>query len=280
MSMPTKLSFDLALQEAPLTAPPAHALFTLDKVSFDAGGRTLLKPVSLTLAKQRVYGLIGHNGSGKSTLVKLLARQQQPTGGAIEFGGRPLAQWENRAFAREVAYLPQQLPAADGMTARELVALGRYPWHGALGRFSRTDAQKVHESMEQTDVLRFADRAVDSLSGGERQRVWLAMLVAQDSDCLLLDEPISALDIAHQIEVLTLVRRLCEERGIGVVVVLHDINMAARFCDELIALKGGSLLAHGPTAEMMRAETLSRIYSIPMGTVAHPDGGLPISFAR
>ena len=126
------------------------------------------------------------------------------------------------------------------MTVRELVALGRYPWHGALGRFSCTDTRKVLEAMEQTDVVGFADRAVDSLSGGERQRVWLAMLVAQDSDCLLLDEPIFALDIAHQIEVLALVRRLSEERGIGVVVVLHDINMAGRFCDELIALKGGS----------------------------------------
>lgn len=258
----------------------AQALFTLDGVSFEASGRTLLKPLSLTLARHRMVGLIGHNGSGKSTLVKLLARQQQPAAGTLQFAGQPLAQWENRAFARKVAYLPQQLPAADGMTVRELVALGRYPWHGAFGRFSRTDTQKVFEAMAQTDVVCFADRAVDSLSGGERQRVWLAMLVAQDSECLLLDEPISALDIAHQIEVLALVRRLSEERGIGVVVVLHDINMAARFCDELIALKSGSLLAHGPTAELMRADMLSAIYGIPMGTVAHPHGGMPISFAH
>ncbi|WP_321818584.1 MULTISPECIES: ATP-binding cassette domain-containing protein [unclassified Paraburkholderia] len=270
----------LSPDEASLTAVPAQAFFKLDNVSFEAGGRTLLNPLSLTLTKQRMYGLIGHNGSGKSTLLKLLARQQQPSGGAIEFVGEALEQWESRAFAREVAYLPQQLPAADGMTVRELVALGRYPWHGALGRFSRDDAQKVLEAMKQTDVLRFADRAVDTLSGGERQRAWLAMLIAQDSDCLLLDEPISALDIAHQIEVLALVRRLSEERGISVVVVLHDINMAARFCDELIALKGGSLLAHGPSDELMRPETLSAIYGIPMGTVTHPDGGLPICFAH
>ncbi len=284
---PMKLSHEKALHEAQPVhrAARAHdceaqALFTLEDVSFDVGGRTLLKPLSLTLVKRRMYGLIGHNGSGKSTLVKLLARQQRPGAGTLTFAGRPLAQWESRAFARKVAYLPQQLPAADGMTVRELVALGRYPWHGALGRFSRTDAQKVLEAMEQTDMVRFADRAVDSLSGGERQRAWLAMLVAQDSDCLLLDEPISALDIAHQIEVLALVRRLSEERGIGVIVVLHDINMAGRFCDELIALKGGSLLTHGPSAELMRADTLSAIYGIPLGTVAHPDGGTPISFAR
>ncbi|WP_175831339.1 ATP-binding cassette domain-containing protein [Burkholderia cepacia] len=255
-------------------------MFTLDGVSFEAGGRTQLKPLSLTLARHRMVGLIGHNGSGKSTLVKLLARQQQPSAGTLRFAGRPLTQWESRAFARKVAYLPQQLPAAGGMTVRELVALGRYSWHGALGRFSHSDTQKVREAMEQTDVLGFADRAVDGLSGGERQRVWLAMPVAQDSECLLLDEPISALDIAHQIEVLALVRRLSNERGIGVVVVLHDIDMAGRFCDELIALKGGSLLAHGPSSELMRADMLSAIYGIPMGTVAHPHGATPISFAH
>jgi ferric hydroxamate transport system ATP-binding protein len=121
---------------------------------------------------------------------------------------------------------------------------------------------------------------VDSLSGGERQRVWIAMLVAQDSECLLLDEPISALDIAHQIEVLQLVRTLSVERGLGVVVVLHDVNMAARFCDDLLALKGGRLLASGTPAELMHAETLGAIYGIPMGTVPHPHGGSPISFAH
>ena len=126
----------------------------------------------------------------------------------------------------------------------------------------------------------FAHRTVDSLSGGERQRVWLAMFVAQDSECLLLDEPISALDIAHQIEVLQLVRTLSVERGLGVVVVLHDVNMAGRFCDDLLALKGGRLLASGTPAELMRPETLGAIYGIPMGTVPHPHGGSPISFAH
>ncbi|WP_322053142.1 ATP-binding cassette domain-containing protein [Paraburkholderia bannensis] len=258
----------------------ASRLFSLDQVTLEVDGRALLKPLTLSLSKGRMYGLIGHNGSGKSTLVKLLARQQYPGGGVLRFAGRPIADWDNREFARKVAYLPQILPAADGMTVRELVALGRYPWHGALGRFTRTDESKVTQAMEQTDVARYADRAVDSLSGGERQRVWIAMLLAQDSDCLLLDEPISALDIAHQIEVLGLVRRLSAERELGVVVVLHDINMAARFCDELIALKDGRLLANGPTAHMMDAQTLSAIYGIPMMTLPHPHGGASsISFA-
>lgn len=257
----------------------AQALFTLDGVSFEASGRTLLKPLSLTLARHRMVGLIGHNGSGKSTLVKLLARQQQPAAGTLQFAGQPLAQWENRAFARKVAYLPQQLPAADGMTVRELVALGRYPWHGAFGRFSRTDTQKVFEAMAQTDVVCFADRAVDSLSGGERQRVWLAMLVAQDSECLLLDEPISALDVRHQIEVLALVRALTLERGLCVVVVLHDVNLAARYCDRLVALRQGRIVVEGTPDAFMRDHVLTDVYDIRMGTVAHPVGQGRIGFA-
>ncbi|GAB5097891.1 ATP-binding cassette domain-containing protein [Caballeronia sp. HLA56] len=254
--------------------------YEVEGASFSLGKRVLLHPLTLTLPARRVCGLIGHNGSGKSTLLKLLARQQMPTGGTIRFEGRALDEWENRALARKVAYLPQQPPAADGMTVRELVSLGRYPWHGALGRFGVKDGAKVLEAMELTDVVRFADRPVDNLSGGERQRVWLAMLVAQDSDCLLLDEPISALDIAHQIEVLGLVRELSQKRGLSVLVVLHDINMAGRFCDDLIALKGGRLLTSGPAVELMRAETLEAIYGIPMGIVPHPRGGTPISFAH
>jgi ferric hydroxamate transport system ATP-binding protein len=267
-----------ALDQRSVDGNDTLPIYEIDGVSFSVGGRTLLHPLSLTLPSQRVCGLIGHNGSGKSTLLKLLARQQRPTTGSIRFAGVSLAQWDNRALARKVAYLPQQPPAADGMTVRELVSLGRYPWHGALGRFGVRDSAKVSEAMELTDVARFAERPVDGLSGGERQRVWLAMLVAQDSDCLLLDEPISALDIAHQIEVLGLVRTLSEKRGLSVVLVLHDINMAGRFCDDLIALKGGRLLLSGPSSELMRPDTLEEIYGIPMLTVPHPSGGRPISF--
>ena len=257
----------------------ANQVFSLENVSFQVGERVLLQPLTLALPKHRICGLIGHNGSGKSTLIKLLARQHKASSGVISFSGQALADWDHRGFARKVAYLPQQLPTAAGMTVRELVELGRYPWHGALGRFSARDGEKVQGAMELTDVVGFSERAVDSLSGGERQRVWLAMLVAQDSECLLLDEPVSALDIAHQIEVLKLVRNLSEQRGLSVVVVLHDINMAGRFCDDLIALKGGRLLANDVAAEVMRAETLGAIYGIPMGTVPHPHGGTPISFA-
>lgn len=270
------------------SAPPHRAatatagqetLYTIDGASFRVEDRTLLHPLTLTLSSRCVYGVLGHNGSGKSTLVKLLARQQQPTAGAIHLQGQALGEWDSRALARKVAYLPQQLPSADGMTVRELVALGRYPWHGALGRFSAIDTSKVEDALRLTDVARFADRSVDSLSGGERQRVWIAMLIAQDSDCLLLDEPISALDIGHQIDVLKLIKDLSVERGLGVVVVLHDINMAARFCDRLVALKAGKVVAQGSPEELMKPEVLSQIYGIPMGALAHPGGDGHIGFA-
>ncbi len=262
-----------------MAASAKEVLYTIDGASFEVEGRMLLHPLTLTLSTRCVYGLLGHNGSGKSTLIKLLARQQPPTTGSIRLLNKPLAEWDNRRLARKIAYLPQQLPPADGMTVRELVSLGRYPWHGALGRFSALDVSKVDEALALTDTARLADRDVDSLSGGERQRIWIAMLVAQDSDCLLLDEPISALDIGHQIEVLKLVRDLSIRRGLGVVVVLHDINMAARFCDRLVALKAGKIIAQGSPAELMKDDVLGEIYSVPMGTVEHPKGGGRISFA-
>nr|NLR86285.1 ATP-binding cassette domain-containing protein [Rhizobium sp. P28RR-XV] len=262
-----------------VSGPAANdeALFQLDAVGFAVSGRTLLHPLTLALAPRKVVGLIGHNGSGKSTFLKLLARQQNPTSGTIHFEGMSLSEWGDRPFARKVAYLPQSTPAATGMLVRELVALGRYPWHGALGRFSQIDREKVQEAMKLTDVAGMADRLVDTLSGGERQRVWLAMLIAQDTECLLLDEPISALDIAHQIEVLSLVQSLSHARGLGVVVVLHDVNSAARFCDHIIALHSGRIIANGPTDDILTTEALRAIYGIEMHILQHPASGRPVA---
>lgn len=258
-------------------APAASAErpgFELSGAAFAVEGRSLLSPLTLKLEPGRVIGLVGHNGSGKSTLIKLLARQQPASGGAIRFEGEPLERWRTKAFARRVGYLPQTPAAATGLTVRELVSLGRYPWHGALGRFGEADRKAVDEAMRLTDVEAFADRMVEELSGGERQRVWLAMLVAQGTGWLLLDEPTSALDVAHQIEVLALVRRLSRGHGLGVVVVLHDVNMAARFCDEIVALKGGRLIARGAPAELMTEERLETIFGTPMDVLPRPSGGL------
>lgn len=253
-------------------------LYEVDGASFAAGGRTILAPLDLRLAAGRIHGLVGANGSGKSTLIKLLAHQQKPAAGTVRLLGRPLACYGERQLARSVAYMPQFTPPAEGMTVRELVGLGRFPWHGALGRFSDDDAAKVEIALRQTDLLTLANRIVDSLSGGERQRAWLAMMLAQDTHCLLLDEPTSALDIAHQVEMLALVRELSRERGLGVVVVLHDVNMAARCCDEIVALRVGRMVARGTPAEILEPAMLDRIYGLAMGVMPHPATGAPISY--
>ena len=255
-----------------------EATFTLKNASFEVPGRTLLQPLSLTFPPGKVTGLIGHNGSGKSTLLKMLGRHHAASSGEVLLNQQPVGRWNSKAFARQVAYLPQQLPAAEGMTVRELVAIGRYPWHGALGRFGQEDRDRVEDAIAQVGLNAFAGRLVDSLSGGERQRAWLAMMVAQNSRCLLLDEPTSALDIAHQVEVLALIKALSQQRGLTVIAVLHDINMAARYCDHLVALRQGAMIAEGNAQAIMQPAVLGAIYGIPMGILPHPQGGAPVSF--
>ncbi|HEX2524995.1 MAG TPA: ATP-binding cassette domain-containing protein [Geminicoccus sp.] len=261
-----------------MTTTKSAALFEANQVGFQIAGRWLLQDVTLTVSPGRVLGLIGHNGSGKTTLMKLLARQLSPSKGMIRLVGASLDSWKDRAFARKAAYFPQSPPVAPGLLVRELVALGRYPWHGPLGRFSSNDHAKVDEAMTLAQVDAFGDREVGSLSGGERQRAWLAMLLAHDAACLLLDEPTSALDVAHQFEVLRLVRQLSHKRGLAILLVLHDVNLAARFCDELAALRRGRLLAHGATRELMREDMLEAVYGLPMGIVPHPVSGQPMSY--
>jgi len=164
------------------------------------------------------------------------------------------------------------------MLVRELVALGRYPWHGALGRFGAEDRTIVAAAMDLTGVADFSGRLVGTLSGGERQRAWLAMLMAQDARTLLLDEPISALDVRHQVEVMALVQRLSHERGLSVVMVLHDVNIAACFCDEIVALHSGQIIAQGPPAAIVTPDVPGRIYGLRLGVMPHPVTGLPLSY--
>ncbi|MFM0502672.1 ATP-binding cassette domain-containing protein [Paraburkholderia caffeinilytica] len=256
------------------------SLYRLSNVDFAIGDKVLLHDITLDLPAGEVIGLIGHNGSGKTSLIRLLARLHPPTRGTILFDGAPLEGWPHRGFAQQVAHLPQYTPQTDGLLVRELVALGRYPWHGVLGRFTREDHERVDEAMASTDVAHYANRPVDSLSGGERQRVWLAMLIAQNSRCVLLDEPTSALDIGHQLEVLGLIRSLCEQRGMTAIVVLHDVNMATRFCTQLVSLRGGRLLMQAAPDEIMRPDALEAIYGVPMGVMTDPVGGHLIGFPQ
>lgn len=254
------------------------ALYDLTGVAYSASGQVILHPLDVELKLGRVHALVGPNGSGKSTLLRILARQVAADAGTVRLLGSPVSGYGDRDFARLVAYMPQFTPPAESLAVRELVALGRYPWHGALGRFGPPDRAKVDEAMEQTGLEPLSSRMVDSLSGGERQRAWLAMMLAQDTRCLLLDEPTSALDIAHQVDMLALVRRLSAERGIGVVIVLHDINMAARYSDHIVALREGRIVADGGPDAILDAATLERIYGVRMGTFVLPATQTQISY--
>ncbi|WP_404366948.1 ABC transporter ATP-binding protein [Marinobacter sp.] len=241
-----------------------------------AGSTSILNDVSIGFAEGEVTALLGHNGSGKSTLLKVLARQVSPTSGRVSLKGRDFGATGAREFARTVGYLPQHPPSTDGLTVRELVALGRYPWRGPLGRYGREDYQLIDQAIADTDLESFSHRAVDTLSGGERQRAWIAMLLAQQTRCLLLDEPISALDVRHQVETLRLIHRLAEERELTVIMVLHDVDLASRFCDRMVALRagetGGELIADGGPPEIMNHDTLQKIYSVPMGVMERAPG--------
>ncbi|SMO44411.1 ABC transporter ATP-binding protein [Paracoccus laeviglucosivorans] len=248
-------------------------LFTIKGLCVDVPGRRLIHDLDLELPGGQVIALIGHNGSSKSTLLKVLARQIVHSSGGVSFAGRPITDYSPQDYARGLAFMPQTTPPAEGMTVRELVALGRYPWHGALGRFGPDDHVAVDSAMSECGVTEFADQLVDTLSGGERQRCWLAMMVAQQAGTLLLDEPISALDIAHQVEVLSLVRRMCHDQGRTAIVVLHEVNMAARFCDHVVAMKAGRLAMQGSSDELMRPEALEHVYGLPMQVLRREDGG-------
>lgn len=252
-------------------------MLELNNLGVHRQGRDILSVDHLRLATNEVTVILGHNGSGKSTLMKLLARQLLPDWGELRLNDRPLATYSQRELAREIAFLPQQLPAVAGMDVRELVLQGRYPWRGLLSRWSEQDHRLVEEAMAQTDVLQYADQLTDLLSGGERQRAWVAMLLAQQSPLLLLDEPTSALDLSHQYELMSLLHRLNRDTGRGMVVILHDINLAMRYADRILALKQGRPVFDGSPAELMSESTLSDLYDIDIRLCAHPERDAPVA---
>lgn len=255
-------------------------MFRLQGVTFETQEKTILSPTSLSFEKGKVTSLIGHNGSGKSTLIKMLARQQVSSQGDMFLDGKPLSELSAKEFALKVAYLPQHPPLTDGVKVRELVRFGRYPWKGLFGRYSAQDDEYIDQAIEQVGLTSMQDRFVATLSGGERQRAWVAMLLAQKSEYILLDEPTSALDVAHQYELLALVRKLNQELGLTVIMVLHDINMAARFSDHMVALHSGKVLASGAPHQLMKHDVLHQIYGIPLDLFIHPETGHSISYIR
>lgn len=251
-------------------------MLEIDGISAVHDRTTLLHPLSLSVAPGTVVGLIGHNGSGKSTALKLMARHLPLASGTVRIDGSDTAGLDSRAFARLLAYMPQALPTTPGLSGRDLVRLGRYPWHGALGRFGQADEAAIEDALTRTATHPLAGRMVATLSGGERQRIWLALLLAQKSRYLLLDEPISALDIAHQINTLALIQDLAHSLDLGVVMVLHDINLAVRYCDRLAVLKGGRLQIDGTPDAVLDSGILEDVYGVTTHIIPHPHHASPV----
>lgn len=237
---------------------------------------TVVDGLDLALPAGRITAIVGANGCGKSTLLRGLSRVLRPHAGAVLLDGADLRSMHPKQVAKRVALLPQQPVAPSGMTVVELVGLGRHPHQTAFRPRTRDDDRIVAEALEATATLDLADRLVEELSGGQRQRVWIAMVLAQQTDVLLLDEPTSFLDLAHAVDVLDLVTDLNRQRGTTVAMVLHDLNLAARYADELIAVKEGTVVAQGSPAEVITAERVRGVFGLTASVVPDPVTGTPL----
>jgi iron complex transport system ATP-binding protein len=238
-------------------------------------GRVVARALSVDVPDGGFTAVVGPNACGKSTLLRALVRMLKPRAGAVLLDGTEISSLPTKKVARRLGLLPQTSTAPDGISVADLVARGRHPHQSLLRQWSRDDERAVREAMAQTRVDDLAERLVDELSGGQRQRVWLAMALAQETPLLLLDEPTTFLDIAHQMEVLDLCAEL-HERGRTLVAVLHDLNHACRYATHLIAMRDGAVVAQGDPAEIVDAALVEDVFGLPCQVVPCPETGAPM----
>ncbi|MFS0793733.1 ABC transporter ATP-binding protein [Microbacterium sp. 1P10AE] len=245
-------------------------------VTLGYGDRVIVETLDLQLPPGRVTTIVGANACGKSTLLKSMARLLAPTTGQVLLDGKAIHRMPTKQVARVLGLLPQSPVAPDGIAVSDLVSRGRHPHQGALARWTRADDDAVARALEATDTAHLADRHVDELSGGQRQRVWIAMALAQETDVLLLDEPTTFLDISHQIDVLDLLTDLNRQRGTTVAMVLHDLNLAARYADHLVAMAGGRVIAAGDPGEVLTEDIVREVFGLDSRVVPDPLTGRPM----
>jgi iron complex transport system ATP-binding protein len=249
-------------------------------LSLGYGATRIVDGLTVDIAAGAVTAIVGPNACGKSTLLRGLARLLSPAAGQVILDGTDITRLRTKDVARRLGLLPQSSIAPEGITVADLVTRGRFPHQTMLRQFSRGDQQAVAGAMAATGVTSIAGRPVDELSGGQRQRVWIAMVLAQQTPLMLLDEPTTFLDIAHQIELLELFAELNAEQGRTIVAVLHDLNHACRFADQIIAMKAGSIVAQGNPSEVITASLVEEVYGLKCQVIDDPETGTPLVIPR
>lgn len=243
------------------------------RVGYD--DRVIIEDLSVEIPDGSFTVIVGPNASGKSTLLRALSRLLRPTHGAVLLDGHDVREMGGKEFARELGLLPQESIAPEGITVVDLVARGRFPYQRLFRQWSDEDERAVREALEATQLLELSTRPVEALSGGQRQRVWIAMALAQETPILLLDEPTTYLDLAHQLEVLELCTRL-HRQGRTLVAVLHDLNQAARYASHLVAMSSGAVAAQGTPREVVTEEIVHRVFGVRARVIDDPESHTPM----
>jgi iron complex transport system ATP-binding protein len=254
----------------------AEPTLTTRKLTLAYDKVSIVKDLSAAIPRGKITALVGPNGCGKSTLLRGLARLLKPQSGVVYLDGESIAKLPTRDVAKRLGVLPQAPVAPEGLTVRELVAQGRYPHQSWLQQWSQEDEALTDKALRMTDMQGLGDRPLDTLSGGQRQRAWIAMTLAQDTNILLLDEPTTFLDLAHQLEVLDLLYDLNQTRKHTIVMVLHDLNQASRYADYLLVMRQGTIFVQGTPVEVMTEAMVQEVFGLESRVVADPVVGTPM----
>lgn len=251
-------------------------VFRADQLVSGYENKTIIKGIDIEIPKNKISVIIGANGCGKSTLLKTMAKLLKPTAGEVTLDGKAINKYPPKQLARVLGLLPQSPVVPEGITVADLVGRGRFPHQSLFSGWTTKDYEAVEEAMAFMNITEFANLDIDELSGGQRQRVWIAMALAQQTDILLLDEPTTFLDITYQIEILDLLTSLNRKNGTTIVMVLHDINLSARYADHLFAVKDGELVAEGDPTEVLTGELVKSVFDLNCIVIPDPISDTPL----
>lgn len=253
-------------------------MLTTQKLTVAYGDKVIIPELDLSIKRGKIIALIGPNGCGKSTLLKTLARINKAQSGQVLLHGKLLSSYQDKLLAQKISLLPQILQSPEGISVRQLVEYGRSPYLSHWGKLKEEDLKVVEKAMAETGVNEFAERKLESLSGGQKQRAWIAMVLAQDADIVMLDEPTTYLDLSHQIELMKLMQAM-NRKGKTIIVVLHDLNQACRYCDELVVLKEGELICQGSPEDVFTQNLLQTVFSLDAKVIPDPIANTPMCIA-